>query len=62
MSKYVRYYNANQRAYRDMAIKWMRWAEDANLSDQELKGISKFFYSIARRFGLITEFRSIGVI
>ena len=62
MSKYTMYYNTRQTAYRDMAIRWSKWSETAELTAGEAKGIKMFFYSIARRFGLITEFREIGVI
>lgn len=62
MSSYVRYYNTYQKVYRDMAIKWVKWAESANLAPYEMMGIKRFFRQIARRFGLITEFRIIGVI
>ena len=51
-----------EKVYRDMAIKWVKWAESANLAPYEMMGIKRFFRQIARRFGLITEFRSIGVI
>lgn len=62
MSKYVYYYNKNQKAYRELAERWARWAKTAVLTPDEVKGTSKFFYDIAVRFGLITEFREIGVI
>ena len=62
MSKYTMYYNTKQAAYRDMAIRWSKWSESAELATYEIDGIKKFFYSIARRFGLITEFRELGII
>lgn len=62
MSNYVRYYKSKQLAYADFATKWSRWAETAELSDAELKGIAKFFKPIGVRFGLVKVFRDLGVI
>lgn len=62
MSNYVRYYNKNQRAYRELAERWMKWAKTTTLTPDEIRGTAKFFKDIAVRFGLITEFREIGVI
>ena len=62
MSNYVIYYNTRKIIYRDMAKRWLKWAHTANLSEDECKGVSLFFKSIAKRFGLIEEFRSLGVI
>lgn len=62
MSKYTYYYNTRQAMYRTMASRWLRWAATSELSEQELKGVSMFFRSIAKRFGLIKEFRDIGII
>lgn len=62
MSKYTMYYSGRKIMYRDMATRWSRWAATANLTEKELEGISLFFKSIAVRFGLVTEFREIGVI
>ncbi len=62
MSNYVRYYNRRQDMYRKLAEQWKAWADDSTLSDSQLKGMSLFFKYIGRRFGLIQEFRDIGVI
>lgn len=62
MSRYVIYYSGRKEMYRELAEKWSKWAATAELSDLELVGISKFFSTIARRFGLIKEFKNIGVI
>lgn len=62
MSKYVIYYNSRQNMYRSMAEHWKAWADDTTLSENQLKGMSLFFKHIGRRFGLIQEFRDIGVI
>jgi hypothetical protein len=48
--------------YRDLANRWVKWASSANLTEEEVIGINKFFKSIAVRFGLIKEFREIGII
>ena len=62
MSKYVIYYDKNQKVYRELAERWARWAKSVNLTADEIRGTSKFFYDIAVRFGLITEFRELGII
>ena len=62
MSKYVCYYSARKIFYREMAERWVRWRNTATLTETEIAGISKFFFGLARRFGLINEFREMGVI
>lgn len=62
MSKYTMYYNSKQIEYKNFAIKWSRWAETHKLAPYEMMGIKRFFRQIARRFGLIKEFKDIGVI
>lgn len=62
MSKYVRYYNKNQQVYRELAERWAKWAKSVNLTPDEIRGTSKFFYDIGVRFGLVTEFRNLKVI
>ena len=62
MSKYVRYYNSHQIFYKNLAERWLKWAETAELTTSEIEGIKKFFYTIAKRFGLIREFRELGII
>jgi hypothetical protein len=62
MSSYIRYYNKNQQVYRELAERWSRWAKTVKLSPEEIKGTSKFFREIAIRFGLVREFRELGVI
>lgn len=62
MSKYVCYYSGRKTMYRDMAARWAKWAENVSLSDDQRHGVALFFYSIGRRFGLISEFRELGVI
>ena len=62
MSNYVRYYNKNQKNYRELAERWAKWAKNVSLTSDEIRGTSKFFYDIAVRFGLVTEFRELGVV
>ena len=62
MSKYTYYYTVNQNHYRFLANSWKAWADTASLSDKDKEGMAKFFRPIAIRFGLIREFRKIGVI
>lgn len=45
-----------------MADRWVRWSKSAKLTSEEVQGTRKFFYAIAVRFGLVTEFRELGVI
>ena len=62
MSKYTMYYNSRQDAYKGLAVKWSKWAATTELTEDETRGISTFFKQIGRRFGLIGEFREMGVI
>lgn len=62
MSRYTCYYSGRKIMYRELALRWSRWAAEAELGEKEVEGISKFFKAIAKRFGLITEFREIGII
>ena len=62
MSNYVLYYNKNQKVYRELAERWARWASTVQLTQDEIRGTAKFFKDIAVRFGLVTEFRELGVI
>ena len=62
MSKYVIYYSSRKEMYRDMAARWAKWSTTYNLTREQNYGVSLFFNAIAKRFGLIKEFREIGVI
>jgi hypothetical protein len=62
MSKYSIYYSGRKVMYRDMATRWSRWSETSEITEQERTGISKFFKDIGVRFGLLKEFKEIGVI
>jgi hypothetical protein len=48
--------------YRDLAVKWKKWSATSDLTEDQIRGVSLFFKTIATRFGLLTEFREIGVI
>lgn len=63
MSKYVIYYCTRKDMYRRMAESWKAWADSTDcLSNNQSRGMSLFFRHIGKRFGLITEFKDIGVI
>lgn len=62
MSRYTRYYSTRQSMYKELAVRWKKWSIAANLTELELRGVSMFFRSIGKRFGLLTEFKEIGVI
>lgn len=62
MSRYSIYYSTRKSMYRELAARWIKWAADSNLTERELEGVALFFKSIAVRFGLVNEFREIGVI
>lgn len=62
MSKYVKYYTERQDAYRTLATMCANWTEANHLAQAELEGVSKFFSHIGKRFGLLGEFKKLGVI
>ena len=63
MSNYVIYYNTRQHMYRELATRWKAWADSTtSLTADQVKGMSVFFSCIGKRFGLLTEFKDIGVI
>lgn len=62
MSRYTYYYKLNQNHYKRLAINWKAWAANSSLTKRDKEGMAKFFNPIAKRFGLIKEFRDIGVI
>ena len=62
MSKYVIYYSTRKEMYRRMAESWKAWADANQLSSSQSRGMSLFFRHIGKRFGLINEFKDIGVI
>jgi hypothetical protein len=48
--------------YKKLAVQWKLWADQADLSESQVRGMSLFFRQIGKRFGLINEFKEIGVI
>jgi hypothetical protein len=48
--------------YKDLAINWSKFAEYIELTDYQRKGMALFFKPIARRFGLVKDFKNIGVL
>lgn len=61
MSKYVKYYNERQDSYRTLATMCINWIEATSPSPAELEGVTKFFGHVGKRFGLISEFKKLGV-
>lgn len=62
MSKYTMYYTDRQQMFRELALCWVQHTKTLKLTEDQHKGMALFFRSIARRFGLVKEFREIGVI
>ena len=62
MSKYTIYYNARQEMYRDFAANWAKATATMNLTERQKRGMALFFRPIAKRFGLVSEFRDLGVL
>jgi hypothetical protein len=48
--------------YRALATQWKAWADERPLSAEQVRGMALFFRHIGKRFGLINEFKDIGVI
>ena len=62
MSRYTTYYNTRQQTYKELAKSWKSWADGSGISETQRVGMGFFFQHIGKRFGLIEEFRKIGVI
>lgn len=62
MSRYVIYYSTRQSMYRELATQWKAWADSSGITETQKIGMSFFFRHIGKRFGLINEFKEIGVI
>ena len=62
MSRYTIYYSTRQIMYKDFAARWAKWAAAEDLTAEQRRGVSVFFKTIAVRFGLVREFRELGVI
>lgn len=62
MSKYTMYYTSKQKQYKDFATNWAKFTSTMDLTERQRRGMALFFKPIAKRFGLVQEFRDIGVI
>ena len=62
MSKYTMYYTSKQKQYKDFATSWAKLTSTMDLTERQRRGMALFFKPIARRFGLMQEFKDIGVI
>ena len=47
---------------KEMAIKFQNWVSENNLSYNELVEYSGYFETLAKKFGLIDEFKENGII
>ena len=61
MSASIDYLKRKERA-RQQAVDWQQWAEGWNMSYSELARFQDHFTKLARRYGLVTEFRENGII
>ena len=62
MSKYTMYYKKRQKQYMNLASGWAGATSNMELSERQRRGMTLFFRPIAKRFGLIQEFKDLGVI
>lgn len=62
MSKYTMYYNSRQAQYREFATNWIKSVAAMELTERQKRGMALFFRPIGKRFGLLKEFKDIGVI
>lgn len=62
MSYYTEYYNKNRSLYLTLAECWVNQTNLTRVTDEDKLTISKFFLKKAIRFGLVQEFRSLGII
>ena len=62
MSNYVIYYCTRKDMFRKLAKEWKAWADESTLTESQVRGMTLFFRQVGKRFGLITEFKNIGVI
>ena len=61
MSKYTVYYMLKQNEYRDFAKDWAKATSNMSLTERQRRGMALFFKPIAVRFGLIKDFKDLGV-
>ena len=62
MSKYTTYYKSKQLEYRSLAVNWSIFADSHKIPGYQRRGMALFFRPIARRFGLVSAFKKIGII
>lgn len=62
MSRYTMYYVSKQQQYRDLALSWSEIVKTLNLNETQRKGMAIFFKAIAKRFGLVQEFKNLGIL
>lgn len=62
MSYYTEYYNKNRSLYLTLAECWVNQTNLTRVTDEDKLTISKFFLKKAIRFGLVQEFKSLGII
>lgn len=55
-------YEIKQQQARDKAVEYQLWASEQNLSYGELYEFAEYFRKLAKRYGLIKEFRENGII
>ena len=55
-------YAARKAAAREQAMDWLEWQSEQNLSYGELANWMAHFERLARRFGLVREFRENAII
>lgn len=55
-------YQARKEEARDKAIEWQREASERCLSYGELAEAGAYFYKLAKRYGLVKEFKENGII
>jgi hypothetical protein len=56
------YYSGKQKQYKDFATNWAKFTSNMELTEKQKRGMALFFKPIARRFGLMKDFKDIGVI
>lgn len=62
MSRYTIYYSSRKDMYIKLATRWKAWADARSLEADQVRGMALFFRHVGTRFGLLTEFKAIGVI
>lgn len=62
MSKYTIYYTQRQEMWRNFAEQWAQLSTRMGLTDTQRRGMSLFYKSIGKRFGLMKDFRELGII